>query len=131
MNALLILTILIVSIALAVWIPKLRLKHAIESVFPAHFVAVLEKNMPVYSRIPVELQQQLQRLIKQFLHQKNFYGCGGLEVTDEIRVTIAGEACLLLLNRRSRVYPELQSILVYPSAFVAPRTEVALGGVVT
>src|SRR2546428_1450241 len=110
MRALLTLTIIIAAIVLAVWIPRFRLKRAIQSHFPDHFVAILDKNIPIYSRIPVELQQQLQRLIKQFLHQKNFYGCGGLEVTHEIRVTIAGEACLLLLDRRSRVYPELPSI---------------------
>jgi len=131
MNALLALTTIVVALVLAVWIPKFRLKRAIQSDFSDRFVAVLEKNIPIYPRIPVELQQQLQRLIKQFLHQKKFYGCGGLQITDEIRVTIAGEACLLLLNRKSRVYPELRSILVYPSAFVAPRTELAPGGVVT
>ncbi|MEO6918794.1 MAG: M90 family metallopeptidase [Collimonas sp.] len=131
MNVLLVSTFIILAIALAVWIPKFRLKCAIEARFPERFVAILEKNVPIYPRIPVELQQQLQLLIKQFLHQKKFYGCGGLEITDEIRVTIAGEACLLLLNRRPRVYPGLQSVLVYPAAFVAPRTEVAAGGVVT
>lgn len=131
MNALLTLIIILVAMVLTIWIPRFRLKRAIQSRFPDHFVAILDENMPIYSRIPIELQQQLQRLIKQFLYQKNFYGCGGLEITDEIRVTIAAEACLLLLNRSSRVYPELRSILVYPSAFVAPRTELAPGGVVT
>jgi Mlc titration factor MtfA (ptsG expression regulator) len=45
--------------------------------------------------------------------------CGGLELTDEIRVTIAAQACLLLLHRETDYYPELTSILVYPSAYVA------------
>lgn len=131
MDALLILTIVIAAIVLADWIPKFRLKRAIQASFPDRFVAVLEKNISIYPRMPAQLQQQLQRLIKQFLYEKSFYGCGGLEINDEIRVTIAGQACLLLLNRKPRVYPELRSILVYPSAFVAPRMEVAPGGVVT
>lgn len=81
--------------------------------------------------MPAELQQQLQRLIKQFLHQKKFIGCDGLSITDEMRITIAGKACMLLLNRPPRVYPDLQMVLVYPSAFLVPRKQIGMGGVVT
>jgi hypothetical protein len=62
---------------------------------------------------------------------EKFIGCEGLDVTDEMAVTIAGQACLLLLNRPSKVYPALHTILVYPSEFVAQRAEVGPGGVVT
>ena len=48
-----------------------------------------------------------------------FEGCGGLELTDEMRVLIAAQACLLLLNRPAAVYPRLKTILVYPSTYVA------------
>jgi Mlc titration factor MtfA (ptsG expression regulator) len=48
-----------------------------------------------------------------------------------MRVTIAGQACLLLLNRPSRVYPGLETVLVYPTAFLAPRNQVDAAGVVT
>ncbi len=130
MNALLILAIIVAAIVLVEWVPKLRLKRAVRARFPDHFAAILERNVPIYPRLPAELREQLHGLIKQFLHQKNFYGCGGLEITDEIRVTIAGQACLLLLNRKTRVYPRLWSVLVYPCAFIAPRTELAPGGVV-
>ena len=54
-----------------------------------------------------------------FLDEKRFEGCGGLEITDEIRVTIAAQACVLLLHRETDFYPKLQSILVYPHAYVA------------
>jgi Mlc titration factor MtfA (ptsG expression regulator) len=81
--------------------------------------------------MPADLQQQLRKLVVQFLHQKKFVGCAGLEVTDEMAVTIAGQACLLLLNRPSKVYPALHTILVYPSEFVAQRAEVGPGGVIT
>ena len=77
------------------------------------------------------LQQQLHKLVQQFLHQKKFVGCEGLEIDDEVRVTIAGQACLLLLNRPSRVYPGLHAVLVYPSAFLVPRNHVDAAGVVT
>jgi Mlc titration factor MtfA (ptsG expression regulator) len=77
------------------------------------------------------LRDQLQRLVKQFLHQKTFVGCAGLEVTEEMRVTIAAQACLLLLNRPTRVYPGLHAVLVYPGAFLVPRRQQDEAGVVT
>jgi Mlc titration factor MtfA (ptsG expression regulator) len=98
---------------------------------PPAALAVLHDNIPVYRRMAPALQQQLQRLVVQFLYQKKFVGCEGLEVDDEIAVTIAGQACLLLLNRHSKVYPALHTILVYPGAFVARRPEHGPGGVVT
>ena len=54
-----------------------------------------------------------------FLAEKRFEGCGGLEITDEIRVTIAAQACLLLLHRRADYFPGLLTILVYPSTYMA------------
>jgi hypothetical protein len=51
--------------------------------------------------------------------EKSFEGCGGLTLTDEIKVTIAAQACMLLLNRKVQYYPNLYSILVYPSTYVA------------
>ena len=115
----------------AIVLPDFLLRRAIARPFPAHFSHILRKNVPVYSRMPTDLQLQLKRLIRQFLYEKKFIGCDGLEVTDEIRVTIAAKAGMLLLNRPTRVYPDLKMILVYPSAFVAPRIETGLGGVVT
>jgi Mlc titration factor MtfA (ptsG expression regulator) len=60
----------------------------------------------------------LQRHILIFTGEKRFEGCGGLEITDEIRVTIAAQACILLLHRQTDYYPGLYSILIYPEAYV-------------
>ncbi len=118
-------------IALPFYYPRWRLRRVLAQPLPAAALAILRHNVPLYRRMAPALQQQLQRMVVQFLHQKKFIGCEGLEVTDEIAVTIAGQACLLLLNRPSRVYPALHTILVYPGAFVAPRAEIGPGGVVT
>jgi Mlc titration factor MtfA (ptsG expression regulator) len=127
----LLMMVLILGGGLLFWLPKYRLQRAIARPFPRHYAQILRKNVPVFTRMPADLQLQLKRLIKQFLHEKKFVGCDGLTITDEIRVTIAGKACLLLLNRPTQVYPKLAFILVYPSAFIVPRTEVAAGGLVT
>lgn len=125
------LLIAVSAVAIIFWVPRFRLKRAVNAPFRDDYIEILKRNLPVYNKIPDRLRRQLQRHINQFLYQKNFYGCGGLEVDDEIKVTIAAQACLLLLNRKSPVYPEVKSVLVYPSAFVAPRTDVKQAGVVS
>jgi len=82
--------------------------------FPAEWLEVIEKNVPHYRCLSLEEQKELQGHIQVFLSEKNFEGCGGLEMNDEIRVTIAAQACILLLHRETEYYPTLQSILVYP-----------------
>lgn len=91
--------------------------------FPASWLAILVAGLPVYSSLSGEEQARLRQLIQLFIAKKHFYGCGGLTITDEIRVTIAAEACLLLINRGWSVYPKLTSVLVYPTAFRVVRDE--------
>jgi Mlc titration factor MtfA (ptsG expression regulator) len=74
------------------------------------------------ARLPPELQLRLKRHIQVFLAEKPFIGCRGLKITNDIRVTIAAHACLLLLgHQRPDCYPRLRQVLVYPDAFVADR----------
>ncbi|MCR4341375.1 MAG: zinc-dependent peptidase [Gemmatimonadaceae bacterium] len=94
---------------------------------PPSWRAILERNLSIFRRLPPEDQAELLGHVQVFLAEKHFEGCGGLELTEEIRVTIAGQACVLLLHRESDYYPELTSILVYPSGYVA-REERHVGG---
>ncbi len=87
--------------------------------FPENWSAILSKNLPPYERLTPELRQQLHKYISIFILEKSFEGCGGLILTDEIKVTIAAQACMLLLNRKTDCYPKLYSVLVYPSTYVA------------
>lgn len=121
----------LLAVAAALLWPRYRLRQVINAPFPEEWVALLEQNIEIYRHLPGPVRSQLRRLIKQFLHQKHFTGAGGLEITDEIRVTIAAEACMLLLNRGSHVYPALRYIIVYPSAFVVDRDHAGSGGLVS
>ena len=107
-------------------------KHKREKIrarpFPEQWLAIIKKNVAFYHRLPEGDQKELLEHILVFLEEKNFEGCGGLQMTDEIKVTIAAQACILLLHREVRYYPELYSILVYPTAFIAKgRQELAPG----
>jgi Mlc titration factor MtfA (ptsG expression regulator) len=94
-------------------------KHLLNMPFPDEWVKIVEKNVPLYNRIPESLKKQLHGFINIFLAEKNFEGCGGLEITDEIKVTIAAQACMLLLNRKTSYFRKLHTILVYPHTYVA------------
>lgn len=85
--------------------------------FPPAWLAILDRNLGVFRRLPPEDRSELLGHIQVFLAEKYFEGCGGLELTDEIRITIAAQACLLLLHRETDYYPELTSILVYPTGY--------------
>jgi Mlc titration factor MtfA (ptsG expression regulator) len=131
MEALILIAALGAGLTLAFGFPKWRLKRVLAREIDPAWRAILERNIPIYGRMSGELQHQLNKLVQQFLFQKKFVGCAGLEIDDEMRLTIAGQASLLLLNRPTRVYPELRTVLVYPSAFLVPRKQVDEAGVVS
>lgn len=99
--------------------------------FPAAWRGILRRRVPIVARLPLELQLQLKRLVQVFIAEKAFIGCQGQRITDEIRVTIAAQACLLLLGQaRADCYPRLRQVLVYPGSFVADRERPLGAGVV-
>jgi Mlc titration factor MtfA (ptsG expression regulator) len=114
----------ILAVALAVLaallVPPLLRRHrrqrAFDQPLPAAIADALARNVPVTRRLPRALARRLDGLVLSFLAEKAFVGCNGLAITDEIRATIAAQACLLLLGRRG-LYDELRSILVYPGTF--------------
>lgn len=96
---------------------------------PQAWLKIIEYDVPFYRCMSDVDQRELQGHIQVFLVEKHFEGCGGLLITDEIRVTIAAQACLLLLHRETDYYPTMSSIVVYPGAYIAHVTELK-GGIV-
>lgn len=90
--------------------------------FPSHWSRNLKALFPLYARLPEEDRKELQGHIQVFLAEKRFEGCGGLEITEEMQLCIAAQACLLLLHRETDYYPGLRSILVYPSMYFVKTT---------
>ena len=98
---------------------------------PPAWRSIVEQRFPMFGRLARADQDELLGHIQVFLDEKKFEGCGGLEITDEIRVTIAAQACMLLLHREPHYYPRLVSILVYPHPYVAQAVERLPGGIVS
>jgi Mlc titration factor MtfA (ptsG expression regulator) len=128
------LVIAVIGLALVFFVGKIvsrriKRKHLLAKPFPQEWKQIVQKNVPLYNRLPDSLKQQLHGLVNVFTAEKKIEGCGGLEITDEIRVTIAAQACMLLLNRKAHYFPKLHTILVYPHTYAA-RT-VSSNGIIT
>ena len=137
--AVLILAALIAVGALFWWagVPALRERQRLalsRKPLPDEWRGWLQQDVAVYRHLPDALREKLHGLIQIFVAQKTFVGCNGLTVTDRMRVIIAANACLLVMNRpgvpQKNLYDELFSILIYPGAFIVPEVTAMGGGVV-
>src|SRR4030042_3077079 len=113
------------------WFKKWRRRRRGNREFPEAWLRIIGKNVPLYGKLSTEDKAELRRHILIFMGEKRFEGCRGLEITDEIKVTIAAQACVLLLHRETDYCPGLSTILVYPRTFVIRRPEHIGGGVMS
>ena len=97
--------------------------------FPAAWRNIVRRRVPLAHELPAARQLRLKKHIQVLLAEVPFIGCAGLEVSDEMRVTIAAQAAFLLLGRGGS-FGNLREVLVYPGHFVASRSEAGAGGVV-
>jgi MtfA peptidase len=90
--------------------------------FPSAWRAVLRQRWPAFALLPADVQLQLKKHAQVLLAEKPFIGCAGLQVTPEMRVLVATQAALLLLNRPAHYFAGLREVLLYPGSFAVQRT---------
>lgn len=105
------------------WIRERKRNRLRKRPFPADWEDLLWRRSLVYRHLPLADRGELHGHIQVFLAEKRFEGAGGQEITDELRVLVASQACLLLLHRPADYFPGLYSIVVYPSQYLAPKRE--------
>lgn len=113
------------------WLRRRRRARIKAAPFPPKWRSILESRVPYYRLLPPRDRAELEGHIAVFLAEKRFEGLQGQEITDEVRLTIAAQACILLLHRDTDYYPGLKSILVYPRRYLATGKSVGPGGIVT
>jgi MtfA peptidase len=120
--SLLLLCIILAAVVFIVYFwPSIKRARIHRQHFPDNWIVLLERRLLFFAKMDSSTRLQLQNLIKEFLQDKRFVGCAGQKITDEIRLVVAAQACLLLLNRETSMYSDLQSILVYPETFLVRR----------
>ena len=120
---LIILFTLVFSIGL-IWylrkhVRRVRREKLFKTPLEASRIATLEKYVTIYTKLPQSLREELHGHINIFLDEKTFIGREGIEITDEISVVVAGNACLLLLQGNKRRFTGFSSILIYPNTYIA------------
>ena len=111
------------------WLVKQRRTRLRSQPFPAEWRRIVQRRVPYVATLPADLQLQLKQHMQVFLAEKPFLACGGLVLTEEMRVVIAAQACLLILNRPTDYFAHLRQILVYPGPFVVKRVHADGAGV--
>ncbi len=98
---------------------------------PPAWQEILEGCVPLYRQLPEPERTALEGHLQVFLAEKRFEGCGGLQVTEPMRVTVAAYACLPLLHDPAGYYPQLGTVVLYPRSFATPIRDSDPLGVVT
>jgi Mlc titration factor MtfA (ptsG expression regulator) len=105
---------------------------AIGEPFPGEWRDLLHRSLPIYGRMPPDLRRRLEPAVRAFLARIEFVGCNGLQVTDEMRLIVAMQACLLTVEEHHLdAYNGLHSVLLYPDEFVVRESDEDDVGVVT
>lgn len=108
------------------WFRKRRRRKILAHPFPPMWRDILQGCVKHYIFLDEEERLQLEQLIQIFIAEKTFEGCGGLEITDEIKVVIASQACLLVLGLPPFQYTALDSVIVYPTTVTLPESRTSV-----
>ena len=99
---------------------KNKKRQAIRNVpLPEEWRQILKSEMPLYNQLPDSDKTELEDILKVLITEKKFVGANDLVVTDEMKVLICGHASLLLLHRKPHYFPHVETIIIYPSAFIS------------
>lgn len=100
--------------------PGRRRRKLLAEAVPDAWRQIVAQNVGVFALLPAAQQQRLLSLSRVIAAERRWVGCQGLEITDEIRATVAAQAALLLLGVDGYYFDKLPSILIYPGTFVRP-----------
>src|SRR5690348_8627596 len=95
-------------------IKKYRRRRLVTTPIPLDWLIYLRNNVALYQSLTDAEQKRLCNDLRVFVREKNWEGCAGVTITDEIKITIAAQACLLLLGIKHDYFSRVLSVLVYP-----------------
>ena len=99
------------------WLKKRRRKKILAQPWPESWSLFLNRNVRLTWRLSEAEMTKLQKLTQVFVAEKSWEGCDGLKVSEEMKVTIAATACLMLLGADQFYFENVRTVLIYPAAF--------------
>lgn len=112
------------------WLRRYQRRRYSQRTLPSTWTTTLARTARFRDRLAPRLRAKLDRAVTIFVEEKNWEGCGGLVIQDEHRVTIAAHASRLTLGFEEDYWDDVQSILVYPTPYIAPTQEPIGSGLV-
>lgn len=93
---------------------------------PEAWLGWIERNVNLYERVPDPARKRLLDNVAVFVATKRFEAGHGFEITDEVKVTIAAQACVMLLgfDPEAGVFPNVGTVVVNAAGYDA----VGVGG---
>jgi len=113
------------------WLRNWRRRRVLarHSVDPALWRRVTAK-LPFLRGLDAARTRRLQDLVLMFLAEKQFVGARGQALDDALRLSVAVQACLPILELGLDWYEGWTGIVIYPGDFRVRRSEMDEGGVV-
>ncbi|AMV25003.1 Protein MtfA [Gemmata sp. SH-PL17] len=102
------------------WLRTRRRRKLLAEPFPLRWTEFLERNVGHYTRLSPSDQARVRDATCILIAEKQWLGRGGLFITEEMRVTIAAQAALLLLDSDRGFYPWVREVVVFPTEFRTP-----------
>ncbi len=112
------------------WWKNRRRRKLAAAPFSDAWTEILHRNVKHYAHLSPSEQDKLRDDLRILVAEKYWEGCGSMQIDDEVKVTIAAQAALLLLGFKDQYFDNVQSVLVYPDTYVAPDRKVTRAGVV-
>ena len=93
--------------------------------FPEEWERAIRQRFTAFDRLPRPVAERVRAGTRILVAEKNWEGCNGLALTDEMRAVIAAQAALLLAGdpapaEKATWFAPLNSVLVYPAAYRVP-----------
>lgn len=112
------------------WSREHHRRELLAAPFPDTWRAYLKANVLHYGFLTALERTKLEDDLRLLVAEKHWEGHGGLTITEEIQATVSAQACLLILSRSIDDFAHVESILIYPDAYVT-RQQTRRGVVVT
>ncbi|HEX4129093.1 MAG TPA: M90 family metallopeptidase [Pirellulales bacterium] len=112
------------------WLKHRRRQAILAGPFPPAWDDILRQRVRLYGTLMADEQARVRDYLRVFVAEKNWEGCSGQTITDEVQVTVAALVAILVLGFDDEYFSNVLSILVYPDAYLARRAPVLHRGLV-
>jgi Mlc titration factor MtfA (ptsG expression regulator) len=104
------------------WFKKRRRRALLEGPFPDAWRRFLAANVRHYAYLQPRERALLETVVRVVAAEKQWFGGGGFAITEEMKITVAGQAALLVLGlEEPYFFDRLLSIILYPGVYMHPR----------